>query len=243
MNSLVTLGNEAISEIVKAVKSFPIMKDEDVNFLEMNSSHLAKVVENTHMWRTDTQKMSIISDSFHPTLHSKFHQAIAEQKVQFEQAMYLAKEFELKKLSVEEIECDISDLTDTKRDNIKRRKLELELKFKSYELKNMQIAMKYRMDEIRGWQDIENQLLALMRNENISEEAIWNKNDGELVSMFFQTLTRLQGIKSTTDGAERNNLIALARFAVAQVKENGLLAKLKEKCSREQLESLSILEK
>jgi hypothetical protein len=70
------------------------MKPEDTQFLMDNSQHLGLVMEKTFMWRTNFQKRSIINDVNHPTNHSKFHQAILEQKVQFDQTLYLAKEFE-----------------------------------------------------------------------------------------------------------------------------------------------------
>lgn len=242
MSKDLVLGNDAVTSIVEAIKHYPILKEEDVHFLQENKAHLAAVMENTHIWRTDIQKMSIISDSYHPTLHSKFHQAILEQKVQFEQSLYLAKDFELKKLEIEELECDLEELGDSKRDDIKSRKIQVEIQFKQFELKNMQIAMKYRMSEVKGWQNIENALLEKMRSEGVPEETIWNKNEGEVSAMFLQTLTNLQGLSSSTDAAERTNLVALARFAVQQAKQMGVYEKLKPFCNTEQLASLKFLE-
>lgn len=235
------LGTEAVNDIVEVVKNYPIMKENDVKFLQENSAHLAAVVENTHMWRTDSQKKSIIADTYHPTYHSKFHQSILEQKVQFEQALYLAKDFEMKKLEIEELACDLEELTESKRDLIKNKKIQIEIQFKQYELKNMQIAMKYRMDEVKGWQAIQNELLEKMRAEGVSEEIIWSKNEGEITAMFFQTLSNLQNLKAATDSAERTNLIALARFAVQQAKEAGRYDTLRPLCNAEQSDSLRFL--
>ena len=242
MSKDLVLGNDAVTSIVEAIKHYPVLKEEDVLFLQENKAHLAAVMENTHIWRTDVQKMSIISDSYHPTLHSKFHQAILEQKVQFEQSLYLAKDFELKKLEIEELECDLEDLTDSKRDGIKSRKIQVEIQFKQFELKNMQIAMKYRMSEVKGWQNIENVLLEKMRSEGVPEETIWNKNEGEVSAMFLQTLTNLRGLEGSSDAAERTNLVALARFAVQQAKQMGVYEKLKPFCNPDQLQSLQFLE-
>ena len=241
MNDLI-LGNSAVAGIVDAVKNLTVIKPEHMNFLQVHREHLASVLENTHMWRTDTQKRSILSDHFYPTIHSKFHQAILEQKVQFDQAMYLAKDFELKKLEIEESNCDLEEVDATKRGDIKSRKIKLEIQFKQYELKNMQIAMDYRMKEVMGWQAILDDLLSIMRKENISEEAIWNKNNGEITSMFFSTLNNLQGLENSNDGAERNNLVSLASFAVKQAKQAGIFDTLKTQLNETQLKYLKALE-
>ena len=212
------LGNDTVSEVIEAVKNIPVLKKEDINFLQKNSKHLATVIEKTHIWRTDTQKLSIINDVQFPTTHAKLHQSMLEQKVQFDQAMYLAKDFELKKLEAEEKQIDLSELSDSPRDNIKKKKLEIELQFISYELKQMQIAMHYRMDEIKGWQKIQNDLLLELRESGMSEEEIWSKNSGELKFMFYYALNNLQSLPTTTDSAERSNLISIALFTYKNAK-------------------------
>jgi len=234
---------KAVTEIVDTVKNLPVFKKDDIHFLQENSKHLGQVMEHTQMWRTNTQKLSIINDVHFPTDHAKYHQAMLEQKVQFDQAMYLAKDFEMKKLEIEELECDLEELTDSKRDKIKEKKIQIDIQFKQYELKQMQTAMKYRMDEIKGWQAIENELLNKMRKEGMDEEEIWTKDQGEIQNMFLASLNNLQGLPSCTDSAERSNLISLAVFAYKQVKQAGLLNTLKSKCNPAQLDSIGWLKK
>lgn len=234
-------ANTAVSNILDTIRPMSVIKKEDQQFLVEHKEHFAQVFEKTYIWRTDTQKLSIVSDNYHPTLHSKFHQAMLEQKVQLDQTFYLAKDFELKKLDIEELLLDLEELGDTARDEIKRKKLQIELQFKKYELDQMVIAMNYRMAEVKGWQTIQDDLLAKMRESGMDEETIWNKNAGEIESMFFATLTNLQGLAKTTDGAEANNLVALAKFYVQKVAESGRLSELKTKCSAAQLDSLRFL--
>lgn len=240
-NIIVKDANTAVSNILEAIKPMSVIKKEDQQFLVEHKEHFAQVFEKTHIWRTDTQKLSIVSDNYHPTLHSKFHQAILEQKVQLDQTFYLAKDFEMKKIEIEELMLDIEDLGDSARDDLKRRKFEIELQFKKYELDQMVIAMNYRMSEVKGWQKIQADLLIKMRESGMDEETIWSKDAGEIEAMFFGTLTRLQGLAKTTDGAEANNLIALAQFYVQRVQESGRLPELKKKCNKAQLDSLKFL--
>lgn len=241
MQNLPVLGQKTINGIIDAVGSFPILKKEDVYFLQEKSTHLAAVLEKTHIWRTDIQKASIINDHHFPTDHSKFHQAMLEQKVQFDQAMYLAKDFELKRLDVEEKELEISELSDSARDQIKRKRFEIELQFMQYELKQMQIAMQYRMSEIKGWQKIQEELLTRLRDSGMDEDSIWSKNEGELKSMFFSALNNLQALPSTVDSGERSNLISIAVFSYQNVLRAGLLEQFKKECTPFQLDSLGWL--
>jgi hypothetical protein len=127
-----------INDIVKAVENYQVIKTEDMKFLQENAKHLGMVAEKTWKWRTPIQHHSIISDFNFPTIHSKFHQAILECDVQMQQTMYLAKDYELKKLEIAELECDLDDLDDTKRSDIKRQKIQVEMQFKAYELKQME---------------------------------------------------------------------------------------------------------
>lgn len=234
-------ANTAVTNILETIRPMTIIRQEDQQFLVAKKEHFAQVFAKTHIWRTDTQKRSIVSDNYHPTLHSKFHQSILEQKVQLEQSFYLAKDFEMKKLEIEELMLDLEDLGETARDEIKRKKLQIEIQFKKYELDQMVIAMNYRMAEVKGWQDIQEGLLKEMRESGMDEEVIWNKDAGEVEAMFFGTLTRLQGLAKTTDGAEANNLVALATFYVQKVVEAGRLPELKAKCDKAQLDSLKFL--
>jgi len=229
----------AITDMLRTVNATEAITPDDANFLVEHKEHLAKVFTNVHIWRTDSQKKSIISDVYHPTVHGKFHQAILEQKVQVDQAFYLAKDFELKKLEIEDLILDLAELKDTPRNEVKRKRINVELKFKKYELKQMQIAMKYRMEEVRGWQKLEEELLEQMKDK--TEEYIWTKDAGEIEEQFFKFLTNLQGLKQTTDAGEVRNLMALATHGVKQAKEAGIYDELKCQCNTYQLESLVFL--
>lgn len=221
--------------LLDKVQDFGVMKKDDASFLVENKDHLMKVFDKVYMWRTESQKRSILSDSYHPTLHGKFHQAIAEQKVQLDQAFYLAKDFEMKKLEIEELLLDVDELAYTKRDDIIRKKKMLEINFKQYELKQMEIAMNYRMEEVKGWQELQNEILDLMKTDGMSEDEIWNKNIGEVEDNFFLFLTNLCGLPQSTDGGEVQNLYALARFGVRQAKQAGVYDKLITRCNKNQL--------
>jgi hypothetical protein len=103
----------------------------------------------------------------------------------------------------------------------------------------MEIAMHYRMDEVKGWQRIEEQLLTQMREEGKDEEYIWNKSQGEIESFFYQFLLNYHGIAKSTDGAESHNLYSLAKHGVRQAKQAGMFKDLLKKCNKKHIEALA----
>lgn len=253
-NELLELRENYGDELVKYINSFQVMSLEDKKFLSDNRKLLQNIMVHTYMWRTDNQKRSIVSDDYHPTLHSKFHQSILEQKVQFEQAILLAKDFEMKKLDVEEtiiaieeLESEVQELesnsVEYRKNSIKLRKAKIELEFKQFELHQIQVAMKYRMKEIKGWKEIEDELLDVMKKDGWKEEDIWDKEAGEIESMFFLFLNNLQALPKATDTAEVNNLIALAKFAVNYASQKGMLDIFLKKCTKQQIEALLFLKR
>jgi hypothetical protein len=235
--------NMANDVILPMIREMPVICKEDQKFLVEHKEQLGKVFEKTHMWRTKIQKLSIISDDYCPTLHGKFHQAILECKVQTDQLFYLMKDFEMAKLDCEILEEEIKELKElgNRKDELLANKKELELKFKQYELKQQQIAANYRMDEIKDWVEIQQSLMEEMHAKGMLDDEIWSKNAGEVENMFFLTLTNLHGLSKSTDGAEANNLMALAKFSVQQAKELGIFEKLVVRCNEAQRQSLKFL--
>lgn len=238
------IGNKTVDNVLTTVKALPIMTEDNVKFLFENKEHLGKVLECTYMWRTGLQKISIINDVDFPTLHSKFHQAILEQKVQFDNSMFLAKDFEDLKLDIELLECDLEDLekeTD-RRSKIKAEKIKLDISFKKYQLENMRIAMEYRMKEVRGWQDIENALIKEMKDHGMNDDQIWNKEEGELRSSFFVSINRLSNISRDANSSEMHNIITMAIYNYTQALNAGKLEEFKKDANEKQLEAIKVVE-
>jgi len=241
-NDIVLLFNKSVSDIIESVNSYQVMSTEDAKFLQEHKEHFSQVMAKTHMWRTYEQKLSIVSDGYCPTLHAKFHQAILESKVQLDQSFYLAKDYELKKIEVSEKYLDLEELGDSKRDKLKAQKLEVEIQFLNYELQTMKTAMQYRMKEVRDWQQIQENLLSKMKALGMDDDTIWSKDSGEMISMFLVALTNLQGLKTATDSAERNNLLTLAVFSYNRIKEAGLLEEVTRQCNPMQMDSLQFIQ-
>lgn len=257
MNDLAQINRDLQSstytkEMATLVKETNIISEEDAKFLADNVDHFKSIIEKSYMWRTMGQKLSIVSDGFHPTLHSKFHQAIIEAKVQFNETFRLAVDAEKAKLDVEDVELDLEeieqrmkDLDPTsiafKKEDVLRRRKELELKEKAISLNNYKTAAYYRMREVKQWKEIQDDLYAKLKAEGKTDEEIWNKESAELEDQFFTFLNNLSGIPKSTSAAEVNNLVGLARYAVEQARQIGMLDDLVSRCNGQQLEALRML--
>jgi hypothetical protein len=237
--------HEVTEYILDKINEVEIIEKDDFKKLVNLKDHFDRVLENTFIWRTQVQKKSIISDDFHPTDHSKFHQAILEQKVQFEQMLYLSRDFELRKLDLEEVQEDLNDLLSSNKSGtrleINKKRMEIKINFGNYELKNMKILMKYRLKEVFGWQVLIDDLYKKMKDSGLSEQEIWSKEEHEIKSFLFIQLNRLQGIRVTKDPAELKNLVGLAKAAIQMAKDCGMYGVWKAEMNAMQLNSLSLI--
>lgn len=247
------VGENLTKQLVGIIDESDVISEEDKKFLMESRESLQKTLLNTWMWRTPAQHETIISDRFFPTPHSKFHQALLEQKVQFTEAARLSKEIQLKKLEIEDKIIDLEEVEATqgevenvfeiKRLNVQKRRLNVEIRDSNSELMQMKIAMEYRMREVKSWERIKGIILNFMKEQKIPESAIYDKTAGEIEAYFFTFLNNIKGLENSTDGAEVNNLIGLAQWAVKKAKEAGLFEQLKASCTEEQLASLDRVEK
>ncbi len=249
---MAVIGKATVANVLTAIKDLPVINEKDMNFLQENKEHLGKVMENTYIWRTDLQKVSILNDIDFPTDHSKFHQAILEQKVQFDNAMFLAKDYEDLKLDMEILECEIEELEDEnimllskeditnkdriliKKNNININKKTLDIQFKRYNIEQMRIAMDYRMKEVKGWMIIEDEIMKKLSDAGMTDQEIWDKSTDELEGTFFSVMKKLQAIghSSNISTAEYNNMVALGVHVYNQAVLTGQLHTFLAKAER-----------
>lgn len=247
--------------LVTVVTKTNIMTPEDKKFFIENTERWGMVQQNCHIWRTNTEKKSILSEL--PTTHLKFHQALLENKVFIDETVRLAKEAEIQKLDAEELYVDIENLKseiselenekagyqeedikykkisyEIRKKDIELRKKTVELQEKAYQIQQSAIAMKYRVDELKDWKTFEDEMINEMKSQGLSEEEIWDKNSAQLQGYFYLFLTKYNSVKSSTDSGEVHNLTYLAKFAVEEVIKAGEFRSSLARCDRTQLQSL-----
>ena len=261
-NNIIEVNPDNIARnLVSLTTRTDIMTPEDKKFFIDNTERWGMVQQNCHIWRTSTEKRSILSEL--PTTHLKFHQAILENKVFVDETVRLAKDAEIQKLDAEELYVDIenikeeiSEFTKQREDyeedsseykqlsyrirkkDIELRKKTVELQEKAYQIQQSAIAMKYRVDELKDWKQFEDEMIEQMKSEGFTDEEIWDKNSAQLLGYFYLFLTKFNAVKSSTDSGEVHNLTYLARFAVDEIIKIGSFEDAVIRCDRTQIQSL-----
>ena len=165
-----------------------------------------------------------------------------------DQTYYLAKEFKLKQIEGKRLALEIeeyknklvpdSNMLEDRKLQLDIEEAEVKLQAVTIELNKMKTSMNYRMLEVKGWQEIQEQLLIEMRAAKMTEEEIWDKNTNETMSMFLYALDNLKGVDNSNDGAEVNNLINLARFTTERMIAAGAFEDALSLCNEDQISSL-----
>lgn len=236
---------------VENIRPSKLFSEANLTFFREKGEEIKKTFEKTWMWRTAGQKRSIINDHNFPTIHSKFHQAMLEQKVQLNETLELSKTYEETLLKQEDLEYQKEGILDEieketdelkkKRLDVKLRKIELKIQYKKYEIENQKIACDYRMKEVKDWEAIKESLKSIMIEANMTEEEIYNKETDEVSTQFFTYINTYIGIQGSTNGAEIDNITTSATFAVQQAIDTGMINSLLSQCTEEQIRAIKSL--
>lgn len=147
-------------------KGYDLIPKEDIEYLKEHAPDYQKRFVNRSFFRSDFEmRYGVLSDSEHPTVDSKYWQAIGEQAVHVQE--YVSLEFEQKKsmADMELLQAKIDELEyklnedfehdfDRKKIEAKLAKKQIELQEKNYSLILQRKTAKERMKEIRNWDKI-----------------------------------------------------------------------------------------
>jgi len=234
---------ESARNTIQAIVRHDVVRSEDKQFFLANMDRWSDVSTKTHIWRTFSEKKSILSEL--PTTHLKFHQAILENKVFYEQTLLLDKEAKMTKLEAEELYIDAENLKaeieelqeeiidygenskeyrqvnyQIRKKDVELRKRLTELHEKAIAVKNQENAMLYRIDELRDWKVMVDDMIDEMKLQGMTDDQIWDKNTAQSSGNFFLFLTKYSAVKFSKDTGEINNLTYLARFYVEEAVKN-----------------------
>jgi tetrahydromethanopterin S-methyltransferase subunit B len=255
---------EVAKSTMQMIVGHNVINEADKQFFLANTERWNDVSTKTHIWRTYAEKKSILFEW--PTTHLKFHQSILECKVFKEQALQLDKEAKITKLEAEElyidvenIEAEIKELQETleqlfegpdhatryreisysiKKKDIKLRKKLTNLHEKAMAAQSQENQMLYRMDELRDWVSLQDEMIAEMKASGMTDEFIWDKNKAQETGNFFLFLTKFIGVKQSKDTGEISNLTNLARHYVDESIKNKTFIEMLGLCNDEQKRSL-----
>ncbi|MFA7507417.1 MAG: hypothetical protein WCZ11_04190 [Bacilli bacterium] len=147
---------------------------EDVKFLQEHTKDFEKRFRTRGLFRSKIEmEAGVLNEVEHPTVDSKYWQAIGEQNVHLTELITL--DFESKKLSAKneliEVEIDeLEDLISKEENKFKKKKLEIKLKEKriKYEQNKFNLIQQTktaqeRMREVKTWESIIKELEPLLK--------------------------------------------------------------------------------
>jgi len=160
--------NKALVSGIDVLRNTELIKSEDFEFLYDHIDQYEKRFKTRGLFRSKTEMIAgVLNDSEHPTVDSKYWQAIGEQNVHLTELITLS--YEAKKLEADNelLEAEIEELVE-KIENLKNcakiisaKKSEAKLKKKRIELAQSQFNMtqqrktaQERLREIKTWEGI-----------------------------------------------------------------------------------------
>lgn len=160
-------------QALDVVKSASLLVEEDIEALANIRDELQHTWEHKQQWRTECEiRNSVLVDSKFPTPDAKYWQAIREQDAFFSELVRLSYDYrkfqqdikiaEADKMELEEkLSCAISE-TAPEYKIIKLQaqidKASIELDEKVFQVKNMQLAARDRVREIKIWSKVKSEL-------------------------------------------------------------------------------------
>jgi len=190
---------EYSKDALSIISESDFLTKEDFNALVTMKDELQDTFEKKQMWRTETEmRISVLNDLKHPTSASKYWQAVREQAVFFEQLVVLSFEYRRNLVEIKKLKRGIEALTDELDLELKQIDLEECL----YKKKNMELAAKDRMRELKLWSKIKDEL-----DDGTFDTKDVNKH--QLISYGLQFTAEAGMITDNTPFSEKRNVIGL----------------------------------
>lgn len=173
------------SDKLNIFKGLNLIKPGDLNYLQENATDFQERFIRRSFFRSEFEmRYGVLSDAEHPTIDSKYWQAIGEQSVHVQELASLGYNYkklladiEYNKAQIEELEYKFNQYFDAEKD-FERKKIEARLKKKQVELQEKQFSLvlqqktaRERMKEIRNWTGIIAELKPLCKHGTEDWEA------------------------------------------------------------------------
>lgn len=145
-----------------AIESLDVSKflsEENETALKRMKDELQDNYEKRQIWRTETEmRVSVLNDVKFPTVASKYWQCVREMGVFFENLTTLSFDYRRNEVKIKRL---TQELSDTKLDQFDIEDKEIDLAECYFKRKNMQLAAKDRMREIKLWSQLKSELVEM----------------------------------------------------------------------------------
>jgi hypothetical protein len=203
---------------LEIIKQSDFLVEKDWKAVEQMSKELQSAFEKKQIWRTETEmRVSVLNDLRFPTKASKYWQAVREQSVFFENLVLLSFEYRRNNVEIKKIQKKLEN----EKDELEIELLNIDLEEKMFAKKNMEIASKDRVRELKLWSKIKGELKDGSFNSN-------DVNDHQLVSYTQSFIKQKMTIGDSGNPSERRNLDGQLISSLKECEKKGLLNKVIE---------------
>lgn len=207
---------------LETIKSSDFLVEKDWNDISNMSNELQDTFEKRQIWRTETEmKISVLNDMSFPTRASKYWQCVREQSVFFENLVTLSFEYRRNLVKIARIEKELEKKNLFKKDKFLEQELKIDLEEANFAKKNMEVAAKDRVREIRLWSQIK---------KDLDDGSFDTKdvNSHQAVSYTKQFVSDLVNSGDKASPSEMQNLLGKMQTALKYCEKENLLSSVLE---------------
>lgn len=197
------------SQTKDIINSVSILSKEDAEFIEQNIGEIQHNWEKKQRWRTETEmRISVLDDTRHATLASKYWQCVREQSGFYENLVQDSFEFRRNELAIAKLQDQISreeaNTCPPPGQEFKVEELKIDLDECLYKRIHLIANAKDRVRELRLWSQLMGELTAA--DPNFDTEDV---NSHQHISYLWRWHNQLKGMDlANISISEINNLTA-----------------------------------
>ena len=202
-------------EALDIVKSSNFLTDTDWKELDDMQDSLQDNWEKHQQWRTETEiQTSVLNDIKFPTKASKYWQANRESTVFFENLVTLSFDYRRNNVEIKRLKLKIKTALEFDKEDF-----EIDLEEAIFKKKNMELAAKDRMRELKIWKGIQEDL----------DDGSFNTvdvNEHQLKSYTQRYLKEVNAVAQSganMSNSEATNLLGQTMTMVRKCEEKGIL--------------------
>lgn len=206
-----------------AVAESRFLSQEDTQALAKMREELQDNWEKRQIWRTETEmEFSVLNDVMHPTKASKYWQAVREQATFFEGLVMLSFQYRRHLIKLERLKKNL----ETAATDLDKQEAEIDIEEALYQKREMELASKDRMRELKLW----SQIKAKLDDGTFDTQDV---NAHQLEGYTQRFLAECDAVRKTganLGNGEARNLMGHALTALRICEEKGILQQVLSGC-------------
>lgn len=206
--------NKYSEESLSIIKESNFLDKEDLSQILNMTEELQDAFEKKQIWRTETEiEFSVLNDLHFPTNASKYWQSVREQSVFFENLVTLSFDYRRNLVKIERLKKKLK----ITKDKLDKEEILIDLEEAEFTKKNMEIAAKDRVRELKIWSKKKKEL-----NDGSFDDK--NVNTHQLISYTKLFINKILSIGQTQISAsEKANIEGQLITCLRLCKERNLI--------------------